>query len=86
MYGQGGKKDYITGTNDRICLLNVRSHRKTWIEIGNDTLNIFSLELIIDIKSSSVLIHCSNNIYYILLLERPFKKIQNNTTNHYTVH
>eukprot|EP01083_Nonionella_stella_P009408 27136_1 len=69
-------KDYVIfGTNDgRICLINVRSHKKTWIEIGDDTLEICDFELIIDIKSTSMLIHCSKSIYYILLLERPFKK------------
>ena len=69
------RKDFVIfGTNDgRICLVNVRSHNKTWIEIGGESLQIVSLELIIDIKSSSVLIHCSDNLYYILLLERPHR-------------
>ena len=69
------RRDFVIfGTNDgRLCLIDVRSHHKTWVEVGGESLRIESLELIIDIKSSSVLIHCSDHLYYILLLERPHR-------------
>ena len=70
------KQDYIIyGTNDgRLCLIDVRTHKKIWIDVGDKNLIIKSLELIIDIRSSSILIHCQGNLYYYLLLERPRKR------------
>ncbi|ETO26607.1 hypothetical protein RFI_10529 [Reticulomyxa filosa] len=49
----------IVGTNDgRLCFYDVRTHKKTWIEIGDPKWIVNKLELVIDIRSSSVLVRC----------------------------